>query len=93
MFQMYLWTGLGLVTGLTLQYLWMSQTVKVLEQELQWERAKVMARESDLERLQAKLSLPSQKIQEQQRLRILELESELEKSNSKLLWMNQRDFG
>ena len=93
MFQMYLWTGLGLVTGLTLQYLWMSQTVKVLEQELQWERAKVMARESDLARLQAKLSLPSQKIQEQQRLRILELESELEKSNSKLLWMNQRDFG
>ena len=93
MFQMYLWTGLGLVTGLVLQYLWMSQTAKVREQELQWEKAKVMARESDLARLQAKLSLPSQKIQEQQRLRILELESELEKSNSKLLWMNQRDFG
>ena len=78
----------------------LEQLNRNLAEELKWSRAKVQAQESDLDRMQKKLStgpmdLPQQNLSywrfEGPKLqkRVLDLEMELETLRSQTLWKNQ----
>ena len=79
------------------------ERVLMLEQELRWSRAKIQAQESDLERMNQKLTsggmdLPQHRGTywksewEKSQARVLYLEQELEKAQSQLVWAPQRGW-
>ena len=75
------------------------ERILMLEQELRWAEAKVQARQSDLDRLNQKLSggleLPQHRGMywkmefEKSQKRVLELEMELSKAQDQLMWRLQ----